>query len=64
MDWKSLAIAVLTPLVAFLVKAALQVIGFELDEGTFVALVGAIVTYFVALVFQALGVKAVRAFRG
>ena len=64
MDWKSLAMAVLTPIVGFLLQAFLTLIGYQLDEAVFVALVGAIVTYFVALVFQALGVKAIRSLRG
>ena len=60
MDWKNLAVAILTPLVAFGVKALLSLIGFELDDATFNAFVGAIVAYLVALVFQGLGAAGVR----
>ena len=63
MDWKNLVVAVLTPLVAFGVKFLLQLIGFELDDATFNAFVGAIVAYLVALVFQDAGARAVRSFR-
>lgn len=63
MDWKTLAIAILTPVVAFGLKALLGLIGFELDDGTFNAFVAAIVAYLVALVFQAIGANAVRKFR-
>ena len=63
MDWKNLAIAVLTPLVAFLLKAFFALIGFEIDPGVFNALVLAIVTYFVSLVFANTGANALRAFR-
>ena len=63
MDWKNLVVAVLTPVVAFGVKALFALIGFELDEATFAALVGAIVTYFASLFFQNTGARAIRSFR-
>jgi len=64
MDWKNLVIAVLTPVVGFGVKALFGLIGFELDVAVFNALVGAIVTYFAGLFFQATGAKVIRSLRG
>jgi len=64
MDWKNLVVAVLTPLVAFGVKALLSLIGFELDAQVLAALVTAIVAYLVALVFQNAGARAIRSLRG
>lgn len=55
MDWKSLALAILTPIVAAGLKFILNAIGFQLDDATFNAFVIAIVTYLVSLVFAALG---------
>lgn len=40
---------VLVTVVAFILKFALEAIGVELDEGTFVAIVAAIVAYLLAL---------------
>jgi hypothetical protein len=41
--------SVLMIVVAFLVRLALDALGVELDEGTFVAIVAAIVSYILAL---------------
>jgi len=64
MDWKNLVVAVLTPLVAFGVRALFALIGFEVDDATLAALVGAIVAYLVSLVIQNAGARAVRNIRG
>jgi hypothetical protein len=49
--------SVLMIVVAFLVRLALDALGVELDEGTFVAIVAAIVSYILAL----LGLEAAKA---
>lgn len=64
MDWKNLVVAVLTPVVAFLLRSFFQLIGFEVDDGVLTALVAAIVAYLISLVFQEAGAKAIRSFRG
>lgn len=50
MDTKNLLLAILTPVVAFLLKWALTAIGVEIDEELFNTIVAAIVTAFLALV--------------
>jgi len=49
--YRNLLIAVLTPIVAFVVRLAVLQIGVELDEGTFNAIVAGIVGLFVSLFF-------------
>ena len=49
MTWQELLQAALTLVVAFTVRWFFQLIGVELDDATFAALVGAIVTYLLAL---------------
>lgn len=60
MDYKKLAEAVLTPLVAFGLRALLMLIGFEIDDGVLNALVAAIVAWILAQFF---GTPVARALR-
>lgn len=46
-DWKNLLAGVLTLAIGAALKAFFQLIGFEIDEGLFNALVGAIVAFIV-----------------
>ena len=64
MDWKNLVVAVLTPVVAFLLKAFFSLIGYEVDPAVLNAIVVAIVAYLISLVFQDVGARAIRSFRG
>jgi len=58
MDWKELLQAALTLVVAFGVRWFFSLIGFELDEATFIALVGAIVAYLMGIFTLKLGYAA------
>ena len=63
MDWKNLVVAVLTPLVAFGIKALFGLIGYEVDPAVLNSLVVAIVAYLASLVFQNAGARALHNFR-
>lgn len=47
--YRELLLAILTPVVAFALRWFFTLIGFEMDDGTFMALVGAIVLWFINL---------------
>ena len=64
MDWKNLIVAVLTPVVAFGIRALFALIGFEVDDAVLMSLVAAIVAYLVSLVIQNAGASGVRKLRG